>query len=181
MSGPLPAGRQNSDGAKQAAQRIANRISGVHGLTIALARNVGEPSHRLEYAGERRSIAVRTVLAETRRPQDHEFGLDRPKDLLGQSPAIECAGPEVFDQDVKARQEPLHEFETLGGAKVERDQFLVAVDDLPPQRFSVAERTKIPRAVANPWHFDFQHIRPVIREQGGCERSRDDGRQVENP
>ena len=60
----------------------------MHGFAIRLARDVGEPAHRLKDARKARLVAIGTILPETRRAQDDQSRLYFPQDFLCQSPTV---------------------------------------------------------------------------------------------
>ena len=98
-----------------------------------------------------------------------------------QAPFLHGAGAEVLEQEVRFRHQRLQDFLAFGLAQVERDRFLVAGDDRPPQRLAVRLlATPDPHRVALARRLDLDHFGAEVAEQLAAEGTREQGAEFDH-
>src|SRR5689334_10573052 len=105
------------------------------------------------------------------------------RDNLRVPPAepIERAGPEIFDDHVRAREQRVDHASGGSVFQIERDALLVAIDAEEVRAFAVDERGA-PRArvIATAGLLDLDHPRAEIAELHRAVRARQHAREIQN-
>lgn len=87
------------------------------------------------------------------------------QDVGAETVSFEGARSEVFNQDVELRNQRFEDFLARLLADVQGDALLVAVGDLPPERFAVLVRGQCAQWIVAIGKFDLDHIGAVIGKQ----------------
>jgi hypothetical protein len=100
--------------------------------------------------------------------------------LISIAQTLHRSGPEVFQQNVRARQKPVEDGPVRRCLQVQRDRLLAAVERREIGAVLAHEGREGPRVVAGCGPFDLDDMRPEIAERHGRERPGEHMRQVED-
>ncbi|MNL07602.1 hypothetical protein D3C87_1282840 [compost metagenome] len=172
--------RGDREGAEQSGDGIADGEVAVHGGTVRLAGQVGEPTHRFEDAGEAGTLTVGTGLAEAREPDHHQPRICAMQGLDVQAPSRHGAGAEVLHQHVEGGQHAQQQLAALGLAHIQRDAAFAAVGHFPPQRRALLDRLHVAQRVAAIGQLELDHVGAMVCAHRGTGRAGQHGRHVED-
>ena len=149
-------------------------------VAVRLAVEDGEAAHRLGERAEPGPAGVRARLPEAAHAREHEPGIDRRQLLPADAPALERAGAEVLEHDVGALGQPQEEVGACRLGEVERDEPLVPRERLEPEPDAVLARPVAARGIDAGRVLDLDHVGAVVAEQHRRERSREEGRRLDD-
>jgi hypothetical protein len=141
-------------------------------LRSPIAVPVRVPRITLRDLVEARPAAHRTIHAECVDAAHHEARIARAEHLIAKSHALDGAGLEVLDHDVRAVDQALDCSETSRLAKIDAHAALVTVAGQIVRAHATVERPPCPAHIAVRTGFDLDHIRAEIGQHHRAERSR---------
>ncbi|ABA53072.1 hypothetical protein BURPS1710b_A1263 [Burkholderia pseudomallei 1710b] len=171
--------RERRERGVQPRDRVGERKRRQQRRAARLARDGREPAHRLGERAEARPARIRAELPEARHAHQHEARVERRQHVVAEPPALQRAGTEVLDDDVRRRRELAKQPLTVRVPEVERHRALVARDHLPPERHVVAPRAVLAGGVARRM-LDLDHVGAVIGEHRRRERAGEQRRRVDH-
>ena len=166
-------GRERGDAVGERERRQERRA-------VGLAVQRGEAAHRLGERAEAGAPRVRPGLAEAAHARDHEPRVRGRQLVRAGAPALERAGPEVLEHDVRALGEAQEEVAPVGLREVERDEPLVAPERLEPEPLAVLARPVPARRVDARRVLDLDHVGAVVGEEHPGERRREERRRLDD-
>ena len=125
---------QRADAGEGRGQRVADRDADARRRRDRVADDVAQAAHRLADRAEAGAARVGPGLPVAGDADHDEARVGGGELLPAEVPFLERARAEILDQEVGLRGELEQEPLPLGLAQVERDRFLVARDDRPPER-----------------------------------------------
>ena len=160
---------------------IGDRDAEAERRAIGSARDAHQPAFGLHDGVVARLGASRSGLPEAR-----DRAIDEPRMPWRHRGVVEAqpgqrAGPEVLDEHIRLRDQPLEDLAAGRLLEIERDAFLVAVDAQEIRAFAVQERrSPAARVVALAGLLDLDDPRAHVGEQHRAIGAREDAGQVEN-
>ena len=173
---------QRALGGEHSGQGVPKRERKTWWRAAGEAVHVPQTADRLGHRGVTGLVGIRTGLAVAGHSDQNDARVALAQNLITQVPLLQCAGPEVLDDDVAALGEVTEEFPTAGRAQIERDALLVAGVHRPEEMMSVdlglpPGADRIRRAG---W-LDLDDLGAHVAEQSGGERPGDQRADFEHP
>jgi len=174
-------GGEGADAGERGCQRVTDRDAHPRRRRRGVAHDVAQATHRLADRAEAGLPRIRARLPETGHTDHDQAGVDRRQFGPPESPFFHRARPEILEQEVRLLDEVLEQRLAVGLAQVERDRFLVAGDDRPPEGLAVrllaspdAHRVALARRL------DLDDLRAEVPEQLAAERTGQQGAEFDH-
>jgi hypothetical protein len=155
----------------------------LHRSAITLAGDRHQAREALHDGVVARPLAIGTGRPETGDRAVDEARVDAPERVPAEREIVHGPRLEVLDHHVPAAREIQEQCLALWVLEVERDAALPAVHGEEVRRLPVrrAGRRPLAAVVSTVRMLDLDHLGPVVAEDLGRERSRDDAREVDDP
>src|ERR1043166_370703 len=138
-----------------------------------------QAAHRLPYRVVAGPVAIRPRLTEARDRAINDFWIQRPDRFIAHAAPLERAGPEVFDDDIRAGRELEKNLPRGVLSNVECQAFLVAVEAAKIGRVKIV--APAPERIALAGLLELHDVRAHIGEQQPGERPRHVARDLNHP
>ena len=157
---PLVQRRENAKRKSPPSADIPHRKPHIHRIVPRIAGDAHRAAERLHDAVERRAFRVWAVLPEAGERRGYDRRVDRAQSLVVYPQALQHAGAEVVQNDVRFRRERVERLDPCVRAQVKRDASLVAVEPQKVRALAAEEvRPQFARGVAGAGLLDLDDVR----------------------